>query len=277
LTAPASEISIRACSICGSNNCSLKYRVDHFRIVKCCNCGFVYLQNPYTITAEEATYQEYFSNAAAMEALPDNDSSIPATAWSIYYRRIDLVKKLNPSGRLLEIGCGRGYFLSLAQKNGYTVQGIEIAPDAACYAREKFNINVQIGDMENMDLASAQFDIITLWHVLEHFYNPVTVLRKVYTMLDENGFLLIEVPNLNSIKFRLANDGNRWVGGNHPHYHLSFFTYNTLARILLHSGFRNIKLLTIDYSFARFFGKSMVKRLLYKLNMDSFLTVLVRK
>jgi len=277
LIAPASEISIRSCSICGSNNCSLKYRVDHFRIVKCRNCGFVYLQNPHTVTADEATYQEYFSNAAAMAALPDNDSSISATAWNIYYRRIDLIKKIKPVGRLLEIGCGRGYFLSLAQKNGYSVQGIEIASDAARYAREKFKVKVQTGNMENMQIPAVRYDIITLWHVLEHFYDPLSVLYKLYNMLEENGYLLIEVPNLNSIKFRLANDGNRWVGGNHPRYHLSFFTFNSLARILLHSGFRNMKLLTIDYSSARYSGKSLVKKALYKVNMDSFLTVLVRK
>jgi len=229
------------------------------------------------MAADEATYQEYFDNAEAMVALPDSDCNLPATAWNIYYRRIELVKKINPSGRLLEIGCGRGYFLSLAQKNGFTVQGIEIAPYAARYARKEFNVDVQTGDMEKMQIPDAKYDVITLWHVLEHFYNPVAVLRKVYNMLDENGFLLIEVPNLNSIKFCLANDSNRWVGGNHPRYHLSFFTKSSLARILLHSGFRYINLVTIDYTSTRFSGKSLVKKALYKVNMDSFLTVLVRK
>ncbi len=265
----------RCCPICGSDNCLTKYRVDHFCIVKCRDCDFVYLQNPQSATAEPETYEEYFRNADAMDALPDNSIVDPSNPWNIYYRRIGLIKDIYPTGKLLEIGCGRGYFLSLAQKSGYTVQGIEISSNAARYAREKFNVPVYTGDMEKMNIPEEKYDVITLWHVLEHFYNPLQVLCHVRSMLNDKGILIIEVPNLASLKFQVANAEKRWIGGNHPRYHLSFFTKKTLRGVLLQSGFTGVKSLFIDYSVTRL--KGLLKHILYKINMDSFLTVAAQK
>lgn len=272
-----SSSGTHSCPLCGCWIGKIKYIVDHFRIVTCKQCGFVYLQNPLTETADPETYQEYFQNAEPVSNITCGDGKREENPWNIYNKRIDLVKSICPKGKLLEIGSGRGYFLSVAQKNGYSVQGIEISPNAARYAHEKFNVNVLTGDMEKMALPADKFDIITMWHVLEHFYNPLQVLKQAGNMLNDNGVMFIEVPNLDSIKFRLANDRNRWSGGNHPRYHLSFFTMNSLARILLQSGFREVKPLYINYTPVRITVKSLLKRVLYTMNMDSFLTLLVRK
>ena len=263
----------RNCPNCRSSSCKGRYVAEGFRVVKCKTCGFVYVQNPVRADINPETYDSYFENAAAIGDNSQNGDPEWKSSWNIYHSRVGLLINIVPQGRLLEIGCGRGYFLHLAKEAGYDVKGIEISPVAALYAKNKYDIDVLTGDMEKDNPLSTSFDVVTLWHVLEHFQNPAAVLSKVYKMLDAGGNLIIEVPNLNSLKFQLAGDRDRWIGGNHPRYHLSFFTIRSLKKMLQKSGFTDIKVLHMNY-----FGKkrsllACIKRILCVFHIDSFLTI----
>ena len=267
------ERKYRNCPYCQHSTCELRYVTEEFRIVKCKTCGFVYVQNPVPADVNPQNYDTYFENAAIIEKKSQNVEPEWESSWNIYHSRIGLIRNIVPQGRLLEIGCGRGYFLHLAKENGYDVKGIEISPVAALYAKSKYNIDVLTVDMEKDNPLNTSFDIITLWHVLEHFYDPATVLHKVYKMLKTDGNLIVEVPNLNSIKFQLAGEGNRWIGGNHPRYHLSFFTIRSLRKMLKKSGFSRIKVIHMNYTEKRWNLKTCIKRLLSIIHFDSFLTI----
>jgi len=242
-------------------------------VVKCEACGFVYVQNPVWANVNPQNYDAYYKNAAIIDYEYQNKDTEGANSWNIYNRRIGLIRKILPHGQLLEIGCGRGYFLHLAKEYGYKVNGIEISPIAAQFAKSNYNIDVQTGDIEIMDISDTSINLITLWHVLEHFYNPLAVLQKVYKMLNTGGILIVEVPNLHSLKFQLANEKKRWQSGNHPRYHLSFFTMRTLKKMLQKTGFKDIKTLHINYSGKKRFLLSGIKGLLNTIHVDSFLTL----
>ncbi len=264
---------IRNCPYCQNSPCVIKYVTEGIRVVKCKSCGFVYVQNPVRADVNPQNYNSYFENAAIIEKNSQNVEPEWESSWNIYHRRIGLLKSIIPQGRLLEIGCGRGYFLHLAKENGYDVKGIEISPVAAQYAKSKYDIDVLTGDMEKHNPLNTSFDIITLWHVLEHFYDPAAVLQKVYKMLNAGGNLIVEVPNLNSLKFQLAGESNRWTGGNHPRYHLSFFTIDSLRKMLKKSGFTGIKVKHMNYTEKRRFMLACIKRVLGIIHVDSFLTI----
>ncbi|MBN2410613.1 class I SAM-dependent methyltransferase [candidate division KSB1 bacterium] len=264
---------IRNCPYCRRSSCKLRYVIDGFRIVKCKTCGFVYVQNPFRADSKPQNYNTYFENADVIEERTQNMDAEQQSSWNIYHCRIGLLERIVPEGRLLEIGCGRGYFLHLAKERGYDVTGIDISSVAAEYAKRKYNIHVLTGDMERIGPLNTSFDIITLWHVLEHFNDPAAVLEKVNKLLNTDGYLILEVPNLNSLKFQLAGGKNRWAGGNHPRYHLSFFTIGTLRKMLKKSGFTGIRVIHMNYTDKQRPLLAGIKRVLDFIHVDSFLTI----
>ena len=261
----------RPCPICHRHKHRLKYVADEFRVVRCKYCGFVYTANPVEQDQGREAYDEYFEASPVLEtgqhAAPD-----PA-AMDIYRTRLSAIQKIKSDGSLLEIGCGRGYFLNMAAQAGYKVNGIEISPVAAHYAGLHYGLDVHVADFETMEFDHDAYDTIVMWHVLEHFRDPLGVLQSVYELLDDKGSLFIEVPNLNSLKFRLAPMGKKWQGGNHPRYHMSFFSYGQLKQLLTKCGFSIAGSLNLNYAEQNNPVKSIVKSLLSPVHLDSFLSV----
>jgi 2-polyprenyl-3-methyl-5-hydroxy-6-metoxy-1,4-benzoquinol methylase len=102
------------------------------------------------------------------------------------------------SGRLLDMGCGLGFFLkrmeSYAEWESY---GCEISPAAARYARERLGLrNVISGWLEAADLPTKSFDLITMWDVLEHIPQPHPLLRRCHALLRAEGILFMHTPNV---------------------------------------------------------------------------------
>src|SRR5690606_37901801 len=98
---------------------------------------------------------------------------------------------------LLDIGCGTGHFLNECKTNGWSVSGLEPDPDACSFAKENFGIEAlpleQLYEKQN-----ASFDVITMWHVLEHVYHLKKDVRQISELIKPGGFLIIAVPNRES-------------------------------------------------------------------------------
>ena len=97
---------------------------------------------------------------------------------------------------ILDVGSGGGEFSYLLQTLGHDVKGIEPNKSYAEYSICEYGLNVQIGFVQDANLQKESFDLITIWHVLEHTENPFEVLVKLYTLLKPRGILVIEVPNI---------------------------------------------------------------------------------
>jgi 2-polyprenyl-3-methyl-5-hydroxy-6-metoxy-1,4-benzoquinol methylase len=267
---------MRNCPICRQKKARSKYSVDDFRIVTCRQCGFVYLANPAQIEEEQENYESYFRSADLPEYCAASSDKDIKKAWKINERRLRWIKSYRQTGALLDIGCGRGYFLRHAQKGGYFVEGVEISRLAGAFVSEHSNITVHISSIEREIKIEGAYDIITMWHVLEHMYNPRTALENVWSLLEPGGIVFIEVPNLHSLKFQLSPPSRKWRGGNHPRYHRSFFTKDSLHRLLDACGLSNYIDSHLPYPTDNDWAY-LAKRILNRLHLDSVLTIAVFK
>jgi SAM-dependent methyltransferase len=137
-------------------------------------------------------------------------------------------------GRYLDVGCGSGSALGVAQALGWQVAGVEVDEAAARKAR-RFSPRVHVGDLLGAPFAAGEFDLVTSFHVLEHVPDPVAAVRRMLEWLDGGGLLILEVPNAGGLGARLF--GHAWSGLELPR-HLSHFTPTTLERVVTRAGGR---------------------------------------
>lgn len=149
--------------------------------------------------------------------------------------KVNGLKKIKSQGKILDVGCGMGHFLVEATRAGYDVTGIEYSEIASEYARSVFKLRVITGDFLNYSFNEEQFDIITLWHVLEHFHEPWIILKKIFSLLRPHGLLVISLPNFSSFQARLFR--HRWLHLDLPR-HLYHYSPPNLERLVLQFGFR---------------------------------------
>jgi SAM-dependent methyltransferase len=138
-------------------------------------------------------------------------------------------------GRLLDFGCGGGSFLAQMHRLDWQVTGLDICSAAIQRIRTELGLPALVGTLPHPELRPASFDLITMWHSLEHVHWPREVLREAYRLLVPGGRLVVAVPNIDSLPFRWF--GLAWFGLDLPR-HLTHFAPGTLQRMLEQVGFR---------------------------------------
>jgi len=138
----------RPCPMCHKSEAHKKYTVDNFRIVTCNYCGLTFTDNPTAPEHEEQNYHEYYTASDYPNYEKESQNTHIREMWCINEQRIQLLKKSGASGKLLDIGCGRGFFLAHAQQAGFDCMGIEISDTAAQYAAEHFKIPIHVCNIE---------------------------------------------------------------------------------------------------------------------------------
>jgi SAM-dependent methyltransferase len=123
-------------------------------------------------------------------------------------RLLELLATEVPEGRLLQVGCGYGLLLDEARRRGYQAEGVELAREAARYAREQLGLAIRETAIEQAQLDSERYDAILLVDVLEHLDEPVAVLDRLLAVLRPGGALLIVTPDPTSLTARVA--GGHW-------------------------------------------------------------------
>jgi SAM-dependent methyltransferase len=255
---------MRSCPNCTETRNALFCLEGDFRIVTCAGCGLTYLQNP---PPDEMIYEDYYQN---LPLQPSEELS------SIIVQRLARLQRRIPQGYLLDIGCGQGFFMAEAQRAGYRVLGIDVSASAVAFARDTLHVEAATTSLDELLSRQERFDVITLWHVLEHFLNPTEELRKIKNLLAPGGYCFIEAPNLHSIKFMLSR--KKWIGGNHPLYHRTFFIHTTLEETMRKSGFKDIERIPISYKIP---GQnrvySIIKQAANVFAADAFLDYVARR
>lgn len=155
-----------------------------------------------------------------------------------------------PKGRLLDVGCGNGDFLQLAQQAGWQAVGVEPDPKAVAIARAR-GLTVHHGGLETLSAESETYDGITMNHVIEHVHDPRTTLTHCYRLLKPGGWLWLETPNLDAQGH--ARYGEYWIGLDIPR-HLVVFTDRALQQLLTEVGFARIERLPYAPLCARVYG-----------------------
>ena len=153
------------------------------------------------------------------------------------------VPQYRPKGRALDIGCGSGGYLAFLAELGWACQGIELGQKSRAYAQAELGLDVQAGPIEACRFPDACFDVVTLWHVIEHLHDPAGTLHEIRRILKPDGILLLRTPNVQSLEARLFS-GN-WYGLDPPR-HLYLFSPKTMERLLRQCGFA-VAALQYDY------------------------------
>lgn len=201
---------------------------DVWRPHGCPRCGLRWLAAPPTGLALQDLYRTGF-----YEQKPARAARILATLQRWNSRlRLRTLADMRP-GTMLDIGSGKGHFLAAAREAGWDVTGIDLSAEAASYTRHRYGIDVTVGDIAELDLGD-RFDVVTLWHVLEHLPRPGEQLERCHSLLRSGGRLVVSVPNGASLQARLSRA--HWLHLDVPR-HIFHFDGRSLAMLLAKHGF----------------------------------------
>lgn len=142
---------------------------------------------------------------------------------------------MHGQGRLLDFGCGGGTYMERMFRLGWKVTGLDTSAAAIQRVRSVSGLRGLVGSLPQEDLADESFDVITMWHSLEHVHHPLRTLREAQRLLAPGGKLVVAVPSIDSSPFRWF--GPAWYGLDLPR-HLTHFTPATLQLMLEKAGFR---------------------------------------
>lgn len=198
-----------------------------FAVARCDECGLHYTcprPNAETIG------QFYPSSYRPFRRPRDRDRS-PR------FRRLAAALDRTAPGRLLDFGCGGGALLDWAARQGWSVTGLDVSPGAVAAVRSGLGVRAFQGTLPHPALPPQSFDVVTMWHALEHVHDPLGVLTAARRLLAPGGRLVVAVPNIAGTAFRWF--GSAWFGLDLPR-HLTHFTPATLRRMLERAGFRVI-------------------------------------
>jgi 2-polyprenyl-3-methyl-5-hydroxy-6-metoxy-1,4-benzoquinol methylase len=211
---------------------------EPFDYYRCTACGLVYLS---PIPADLAKFYRF--NYTAYN-IPASLEQLEAKAEQVRFR-IDMVQQYAPkTGRLLEIGPSYGGFALLAKQAGFSVDVIEMDLECCRFLTDVVGVNAICTDNVCKTLAGlGQYDVITLWHVTEHFAEPWKLLGALTEHLLPNGIIVISTPNPDSIQFKLF--GRFWVHLDAPR-HLTLIPEKWLLQFLEEQGNRKVMLTTTD-------------------------------
>jgi len=229
------------CDLCGTGNPRflLNSRGLDGPLVECLNCGLRYVGARTSAlifgdqTANQATAKLRTANRnfRYLRLEQEHRLALLNARW-----RIDLIRKVKPSGKLLEIGCARGDFLRVARE-WFDVYGVEPNPELADSASQIAPVHPDIIERTPW----SGFDVVASFHVIEHVDSPRSFVRAAAERLKPGGLLVIETPNINSLPFKLMR--SRWRQFIPEHYF--FFSPNTMSRLLSEHGLRIESIITI--------------------------------
>lgn len=242
---PPGTAARRPCPICGGLEARLFGRSSRDpdqegATVRCPDCSLVFVDPvPRSAVTQDAYGADYYE--------PWQERREERARVRMWRRRLALIESRRGRGALLDVGCGDGLFLKVARDAGWSVDGIEFSPEGARRSSHRLGRPVAVGDLAAASGLRGPFDVVSLWHVLEHLVSPSSMLEAARLRLRPGGLLVVAVPNLDNLPMRAAYRLAR--GRPLPLYeqearepHLSHFSPRTLRDFLERRGFEEMEL-----------------------------------
>ena len=227
--------SLERCPACGARHWTevTGHGMDFTsqRIHRCDTCGLLF-QSP---RMDAQSLRDYYASEFSLRFRGSETPDVQALAMrdAIAAYRFDWLKErgiLAPGRSLLELGCGAGSFLRLCERFGMAVWGVEPSEGYAAHARS-LGLSVEPGHFPAARGGREQYDVVALFHVLEHLPRPRETLQLIRGMLEPGGMLVIEVPDIGRAI------GPRWSERYFHAPHLLDFTEDSLRYLLTDAGF----------------------------------------
>ncbi len=170
------------CPLCGGPRRRDVVTTGEWRLVRCLDCG-LYYRNPPPAEVLRRHYETIYEDDSTSDYIDERRRAVFST----------FLKDSQPrgAGRLLDIGCGSGEFLTLARERGWNVEGVEVSPRGAAMARRRgLDVHAAVDD-----LVDDTFEIVTLWNVIDFFSRPLEQMRQIRRVLAPGGVALVRTPN----------------------------------------------------------------------------------
>lgn len=237
------------CNLCGSTKCKAALSAvnthgrhvvdihDRFDYFRCQDCGNMFLTG---VAVNADYYKRYYAGDYYGEARQESFSAKVEMWYSRHAvrarERLFSPFVTSPRGKpaLLDIGCGSGSFLELLDSGRYEKYGIELNPEGVKASRAK-GLNIFEGDLRTVDFGQTAFDVVTLWHVLEHVQEPLSFLKRIKAVKRTEGTVVISVPNTDGLGFRF---GKQWWFHLDAPRHLFLPNRESMTRLLTAAGFQ---------------------------------------
>jgi SAM-dependent methyltransferase len=220
----------KPCIVCGGNDFILWAQERYLTAQKCRDCGMISTNPYFTEEGLVAFYSNYLDNRF-------QQAELMAQREKTYLIDRDWVSLFVKGGKVLDVGCSGGFFLSKFDPNIWDREGVEIAPDAAKLTQTQYNIPVHIGNIIDLDI-KAKYDLIMLRGVIEHFRQPIQCLKKCAALLKPGGHLFITAtPAGDSFAFDVYREKWRLFT---PIEHVHFFSVQLLNRVVKPMGLKPV-------------------------------------
>jgi SAM-dependent methyltransferase len=226
------------CLICGSLRHRIVFREFDIDILQCSGCHHV-----FSSFAADPHYDGFWGAEVA-----DEEHIYWRKARNGMYQEFQTKFLASGSGRLLDMGCGLGFFVkTVAELENWEAYGCEISPAAVRYAREKLNLkNIFCSRLEDVELPPHSFDVITMWDVIDHILHPDPLFRRCHTLLRDGGMFFLRTPNVTVQLLRARI--NKLTRGMRPNVdylqardHAHHYSMSSIRKLLERNGFTRIQ------------------------------------
>lgn len=229
------KLTINTCPLCGGTHLVKKMTCtdfyasgEQFDLLQCENCGFQFTQG-FPVEKEIGKYYEtpdYISHSDTKKGMMNELYHLVRSR--MLQKKAQLINNITgkTSGKILDIGTGTGYFSHTMQQKGWQVDAIEKSEQARSFAKKNFNLDIK-DDSGLNDFSSGSFDVITLWHVMEHLEHLNETWERLHELLKDDGCLVVAVPNCSSYDAQKYKEF--WAAYDVPR-HLWHFTPDSIKK-----------------------------------------------
>lgn len=224
------------CLVCQGSSLNPLSGFEKHHLSKCASCGFVFCKPIPTQEELNAVYEGYSRN-----------DYLSALTIQAYEKVLDSFEPFRKTNRLIDVGCGIGYFLEVAKRRGWEIYGTEFTEEAVKICEAK-GANMQLGVLNPANYEAGSFDVVCSFEVIEHINNPISELRSFHKLLRTGGLVYCTTPNFNAVERHLL--GSDWNILGYPE-HLSYYTPSTLKRVFTEAGFKTKEVLATGISLTR--------------------------
>jgi len=232
-----------ACPLCGAKDGkrlgTFLFQEELLGLVECRECRLVYVSPRLSDKAMDVYFQTYTDVSSPEIIARWRANKQPNVEYDLH-----ILKRLLPGGRILDVGCGYGFFLEQARSEGYQTMGTEISKMACEYANNTLGLDVRWGTLKELNLPATSFDVVTCIDVLYYCPAPLIDLREMYRILRPGGVIAVRV--LTRIDYARAwqriTRSSAWDGN--PFFekeHIIHFSVGTMCRMLAAAGYEILR------------------------------------
>lgn len=223
------------CNLCGSGNIKLLHKKDNFNILRCNSCRFIFNDQASSSPVEIQDAGEKNLNIDKVKATFDKEKEL---YFERFRKELVGITKYKKSGRILDIGCGPGYFLELARREGWETHGVNTDKNEVEFCKQYLGLAVKYGELDEKQYPEKYFDVVTLFHTLEHISSFQQTILTVKKIIKPHGLIVIDVPNVNDLRRILLKEN--WAQFRKGH--LWYFSVATLRLLLIRFEFRILEI-----------------------------------